>query len=241
VGEWEGVTGGPVPSGAWRMEDGSDLAGDDRGAHPYGVSHAAWAAMTATVSHLGCLRDSLFVQTDPAAFTARLHTHGQLTLVRGALENASRAVWLLEPDNREVRLLRRFQQEWAEVREMEKVRQEIGTPPVKSMDARFAELSVLAQHANMDPSVIKKTPDYTTIVRAAGGHIASGPAVAVVIWKACSSLAHGEVRGLFAYLSKEAVGESSPGVALAQVTGNVLLLDTGVRVAIGTMRAAFDL
>ncbi len=127
------------------------------------------------------------------------------------------------------------------MRDMEKVRQEIGTPPVKSMDARFAELSVLAQHADIDPSVIKKTPDYITIVRAAGGHIASGPAVAVVIWKACSSLAHGEVRGLLAYLPKEVVGESSPGVALAQVTGNVLLLDTGVRVAIGTMRAALDL
>jgi hypothetical protein len=240
VGEWEGLTGGPAPSGAWRLEDGSDLAGDDRGAHPYGVSHAAWAAITAAVSHLGCMRDSLFVQIGPTAFEARLHTHGQFTLVRGALENASRPVWLLEPDDRDVRLLRRLQQEWAEVRDMEKVRQETGTPPVKSMDARFAELSALAQRANIDPKVIKKTPDYTTIVRAAGAHVASGPTVAVVIWKACSSLAHGELRGQLAYSTREMQGESSPGVALARVTSNVLLLDTGVRVAIATIKAALD-
>jgi hypothetical protein len=83
VGEWEGLTGGPAPSGTWHPGDDSDLAGDDRAAHPYEVSHAAWAAITAAVSHLGCLRDSLFVQTGPAAFEARLHTYGQFTLVRG--------------------------------------------------------------------------------------------------------------------------------------------------------------
>ncbi len=233
VGEWEGLTGGPAPSGAWRPEDDSDLAGDDRDAHPYAVSHAAWAAITAAVSHLACLRDSLFVKTGPAAFEARLHTHGQFTLVRGAVENASRAVWLLERDDREVRLLRRLQQEWAEVRDMEKVRQEIGAPLVKSMDVRFAELSALAQRVNVDPSGIKKTPDYTTIVRAAGRHVASGPVVAVVSWKACSSLAHGKVRGPLAYLTREVLGESSPGVALARVTSNVLLLDAGARVLSG--------
>lgn len=30
VGEWEGLTGGPAPSGVWRPEDDSDLAGDDK-------------------------------------------------------------------------------------------------------------------------------------------------------------------------------------------------------------------
>jgi len=241
VGEWEGLTGGPAPSGAWRPGEGSDLAGDDTSTHPYGVSHAAWAAILAAVSHLGCLRDSLFVRTGPDAFEARLHTHGQFALVRGALEDASRAVWLLEPDDREVRLLRRLQQEWAEVRDMEKVRQETGSPLVKSMDVRFAELSALAQRANFDPKVIKKTPDYTTIVRAAGRHVTSGPAMAVVIWKACSAIAHGELRGMLAYLTREVLGESSPGVALARVTSNILLLDVGVRAAIETTKAGFDL
>jgi hypothetical protein len=241
VAEWEKLTGGPGPSGAWHLEEDSDLAIDDRGTHPHGVSHAVWAAITAAVSHLGCLRDSLFVQTGPAEYMARLHTHGQFTLVRGSVETASRAVWLLEPDDREVRLQRRLQQEWAEVRNMEKVRQEIGTPPVKSMDVRFAELCALAQRASVDPNVIKKTPDYTAIVRAAGRHVAYGPSTTVVIWKACSSLAHGEVRGQLAYLTRDVLTESSPGVALARITSNILLLDAGARAATAMTRTALDI
>jgi hypothetical protein len=100
--------------------------------------------------------------------------------------------------------------------------------------------SALARRANIDPKVIKKTPDYTSIVRAASGQVASGPAVVVVIWKACSSLAHGEVRGQLVYLTRDVLGESSPGVALTRVTSNVLLLDAGVGLAIGTTKAALS-
>ncbi len=90
VGEWEGLTGGPACPARGALES-SDLAGGDTSMHPYGVSHAAWATTLAAVSHLGCLPDSLFVKTSPGAFEARLHTHGQFTLVRRALEDASRA------------------------------------------------------------------------------------------------------------------------------------------------------
>ena len=175
-----------------------------------------------------------------AAFTARLHTHGQFTLVRGALENASHAVWLLEPDDRQRRLLRRLQQESAETRQLEEVRREMGQPAKTKAD-RFAQLAPLAQRVGVDPAAIKKAPDYTTIVRAAGRHSAFGPARTVVIWKACSSLAHGEVRGQLAYLTKEILGEPSPGVAQARVTANVLLLTAGVHAAVGMTKTAFDL
>ena len=82
------------------------------------VSSAARTAISATVSHAGCLRDSLFLWTGPERVTARLHTYGQLTLVRGALENASRAAWLLAPDDRATRVLRRLisRTEWQPAR-----------------------------------------------------------------------------------------------------------------------------
>lgn len=53
------------PSGAWRVEAGSDFAGDDVAIHPYPVSSAARTAISAAVSHAGCLRDSLFLWTGP--------------------------------------------------------------------------------------------------------------------------------------------------------------------------------
>ena len=167
VAEWEALTGGLVPSGAWNLEDGSDLAGDDRSTYPHELSLASWTAISAAVSHLGCLRDSLFVGANPGHVTARLHTYGQFTLVRGALENASRAVWLLESDDREVRLLRLLQQERQEARDMDKVREEAELPSGKRVEARFAELAALARRANVDPNAIKQKADYTTIVRAA--------------------------------------------------------------------------
>jgi len=80
----------------------------NRAAHPYQVSHAAWAAMVTAANHLQCLRESLVVQKDPTNLQMRLHTHGQCTLIRGALENASSAVWLLESDDRQQRILRRL-------------------------------------------------------------------------------------------------------------------------------------
>jgi hypothetical protein len=46
---------------------------------------------------------------------------------------------------------------------------------------------------------------------------------------------------MVAYLARETLGESSPGMALARVTSNVQLLDAGVRAAIGTTTAALDL
>jgi len=62
-----------------------------------------------------------------------------------------------------------------------------------------------------------------------------------VIWKACSSLAHGDYRGQFAYLTKEILSEASPGVAHVKVSGNILLLTTGVHASVGMTRIAFDL
>jgi len=236
VAQWESWIGSPQAA----PQDGSDLAADDVSLHPYQVSHAAWAAITAAVSHLGVLRDSLFTQPSPSEVRARVSPHGQAALVRCALETASRAVWLLEPDDRQVRLVRRLQQEWDESREIEEVRRMI-SGSAKSKAERFERLSPLAQQAGVDPAAIKKGAEYTTIVRAAGQHLNIDPAVTVVIWKACSSLAHGDYRGQFAYLTKEVLSEASPGVAQVQVSGNILLLTTGAHVAVGMTKTAFDL
>jgi hypothetical protein len=119
---------------------GSDLDLDDKAAHPCQVSHAAWAAMVAAVNHLRCLQESLVVQEDQTDLKMRLHTHGQCTLIRGALENASSAVWLLESDDRQQRILRRLQQ--AEMADLDKCG--AGQPAPRSQALRLGELADLA-------------------------------------------------------------------------------------------------
>ncbi len=65
--------------------------------------------------------------------------------------------------------------------------------------------------------------------------------LAFVIWKACSSIVHGELRGMIAYLKHRPVGATAAGMQLHQVEGNVDLVVTGGLVAIATTRRAFEL
>jgi hypothetical protein len=51
---------------AWRSRPAPVPSASELAAQ-YGVNHAAWAAMSAAASHLGCLRDSLFVLLMTAA------------------------------------------------------------------------------------------------------------------------------------------------------------------------------
>jgi len=238
VARWEQVVG--EPSGQWQVLAGSDLAGDDAAAHPHQVSAAAWAAISAAVSHAGCLRDSLFVWEGPERVTARLHVYGQLALVRGALENACRAVWLLAPPDRAERVLRRLQQEYAEARNLRGMREIIGSPPGWTMQIKLAELTALAQGVGADAARIKNGDTYQDIVEIGGAHAPSAPHGPVVIWKACSAIAHGDLRGT-AYLANEAVGEAAPGIVLNRVTANVQLTVAGTMTALATTTNALDL
>jgi hypothetical protein len=238
VARWEQVV--EEPDGPWRVQAGSDLAGDDAASHPYQVSGAARTAITAAVSHAGCPRDALFLWTGPDRVTARLHSYGQLALVRGALENASRAVWLLAPDDRATRVLRRLQQEYVEAWELRGTLEIIGSPPSWTMVSRLQELAVLALAAGADPGLIKSGFGYREIVRVAGAQVAPALQVAEVIWKACSAIAHGDMRGTATYLSGETIGQAAPGVAVNQISANVLLTVTGAIAALATTRAALD-
>ena len=241
VSRWETkVTGSRA--GAWQAIPGSELETDDKLAHPFTVSLAPWSAVTAAVSHLGALRDSLFQATGPAKVHAQIHTHGQLTLVRGALENASLAFWLLEDDQSVERIVRRIQEDWEEVRQLEVVRNEVGAPSEKTMADREREMTDLLVKVGGDPSRLKKRPGYGEIVKLAGASQPVGASTAFVVWKACSSIAHGEVRGLIAYLKNTTVGSSvPPGMQLNQVTGNIALMSIGCMIAISGTREALSL
>lgn len=241
VTRWEATVTGDR-AGSWQTAPGSELEIDDKLAQPFGVSLAPWSAITAAISHLGVLRDSLFQVTGPAKVHAQVHTHGQLTLIRGSLENASLTFWLLEDDRSVERIVRRIQEDWEEIRQLEVVRSETGTPSEKTMADREKEMTDLLRKVGGDPARLKKRPGYGEIVKLAGAMQPTGSTTAFVLWKACSSIAHGEVRGLIAYLKNTTVGSSiPPGMELNQITGNIALLTMGCMIAIGTTREALRL
>jgi hypothetical protein len=147
------------------------------------------------------------------------------------------AVWLMDSDRTE-RILRRLQQEWAEVRQLEEVREILGSPKPRTEDDRLKELQDLAAKAEADIAKIKNRPGYGAMVKSAGERVTTGPKLAHFVWKACSAIAHGEMRAMFAYLTVTPVAEAMPGVHVGQLTGNVQLLSTGGQVAIETTKVA---
>jgi hypothetical protein len=240
VREWEALTLSP----AWAQQpvSGSELAEDDRRTGQFQMSGPARTAIMAAIDNLACLRDCLFRWTAPDQVESRIQIYGPFALVRGGLENASRAVWMLEPDDRDERILRRLRLDWDEWSELEKVRKAMGAPPTRTSDEHFRKLTAVIQSTAFDPGAIKSLDaTYTTIVKAAGQHLDTGSSRQLVIWKGCSAIAHGDYRGTLAYLAGDMLAEVSPGFGLNPVTANVPLLTAGALDAIKTVKVALRL
>ncbi len=97
-------------------------------------------------------------------------------------------------------------------RQLDTVRAEVGQPSGKTMADRRSEMTDVLTRAGCDPAQLKDRPGYGEIVKLAGAHQPTGAQSAFVVWKMCSSLAHGELRGLLAYLPKTTLGSPSPGM-----------------------------
>jgi hypothetical protein len=250
AGSWSCWSAGS-PGRTWRairpthgkVQAGSALAGDDARTNPYQVSHAAWHALTVAVDHLHCLRNSLVADLDGDHLSVRIHTHGQSSLVRGAIENGARAVWLLGPSTRLIRVKRRLALEAMEMRHSYRLRELAGAPARRTKDQREKQLRDLAVTAGVPDSEVKqalKSPQYSDIVREAGDLTVLGAELADIIWTGCSSLAHGELSGTFALLDKEILARDK-GVAYARVTGSISGLYWRVAGAVGMIEHGFNL
>jgi hypothetical protein len=109
------------------------------------------------------------------------------------------------------------------------------------MSMRLDELVVLARSAGADAAKIRRGPGYREIVKTNGAQVPSAPWAAVVIWKACSAIAHGDMRGMAAYLTTETIGHAAPGILLNRATANIQLTVTGTMAALATTGTALDL
>lgn len=167
-----------------RPSSRSSLRGDDDKSYPYALSHAVWDALDHAVDHLTCLQALL---RDAKV----IHRFAPFALVRGALENACAAVWLLEPRRRQDRLARRLRLAITDVRNSEQAKQLTGQLGTRTEQERINEIHAIAARAGIDEAVLKGKVSYTEIVRAVD---ASGPANSLieVSWKVCSGFTHGD-------------------------------------------------
>jgi hypothetical protein len=228
-----------VDPNAAAVDPGSALDGDDRRAYPHQLSHAAWHALTISVDHLHCLHSAVVGCQEHSPSSALLHIYAPFTLLRAGLENAATAVWLLSPAQRKERILRRLRLAAVNVWHSDAVGNLIGSPLKRTRNERLDELRRIARACGISEINAVKKPGHEEVVRAAGVATILEGDLAVVLWKGCSGLAHGDIWATLSMLDREVRQHpAASNVLNARVTapiaglltvvqGTVLMVDRG--------------
>ncbi|WP_328384365.1 hypothetical protein OHQ88_33420 (plasmid) [Micromonospora zamorensis] len=192
----------------------SALAGDDRRVSPHQTSHAAWIALSHAVDHLHAHRTVL-------RDAAMIHMYAHYSLLRGAFENASTAVWLLGPSGRRERLTRRLRYAAADIRNGERVREMMAAPARRPAADRLDDLRAIASRWGLDENLATKGVSTTEVVRAAGEHDVIGQTVAQLVWNLCSGTAHGDFWSMVALSDRVELPGAPAGIAHVRISANV--------------------
>jgi hypothetical protein len=164
---------------------GSPLRGDDERTRPYQLSHAAWHSLSHAVDHLNCLHALL-------RDAHMIHMFAPYSLVRSALENASVAVWMLQPASRPGRVARRLRFAMVDIRNSEEAKRLTGTVGPRSEPDRIDEVRDIARRAGVKETEAVRRVGYKEIVNAAGSTLSPGTSEILLIWKVCSGMTHGD-------------------------------------------------
>ena len=214
---------------AWRVEDHSSLAADDQRIHPYELSHAVRHSLVVAIDHLRGLRQQMVTGPVPQERRKRRRMHVQLglapyaplTMARGAIENAAKAVWMISPPGRLDRVKRRIGVRAGELDNAHQLHKTIGVDPKIPLEQRRQELLDLLTQAGVPEheatEFVKKPPKHRRIVREAGESTPLGRDL-VILWSMCSAVAHGELTATLGLLEREVIRREN-GVVLARVTG----------------------
>lgn len=205
----------------------SSLAGDDKKADPFQVSHAVASAMRVAVDHADALRRLMegCGTCNPGRMNFGLNSY--YSLLRGAMENAARAAWLLAPEGRPERILRRLRLQADNVRNSDKLAQAMDTTMSKPREVRLDRVREIAVRAGLDAQHAVERLSNVDIVRAAGAYVGGDDAArhTEVLWRACSGAAHGDVWAGLSMHDKNVV-DRDDNVATVQMTASTHLLVT---------------
>ena len=178
----DSLSGAERAIGLGPAHDRSQLAEDDQGLAGYYLSHAAQRSIGSAADHaltLHCVIESGVIPV-----------FGPWTLVRGILERAATAVWLLAP-RQQVRRREHALRYWHDnAEERKKWASDSGAPPATNDVG--AKLRAFAEELGIRPQAVNAGLNWTDVLRSAGDDTPgqSGNA-AVARWRECSAFAHG--------------------------------------------------
>ncbi|MFD1045335.1 hypothetical protein ACFQ1S_06920, partial [Kibdelosporangium lantanae] len=176
--------------------------------------HALHQADGLAVDHVDALR--ALVQD-----AKQVHARAPFTLLRATLENAAAAVWLLAPNDRAERLLRRLRLQWADALDQVNVQNLRNMTALLTKDEWKAELRQAAVDAGLNPAqVIQVTAGkitYRSIVETAGEALAKLTGKdALLCWMISSGIAHAQSWAVLSVLKRVETPGASPDVVTVE-------------------------
>lgn len=228
----------------WRFpEPGSPLFADDQRMPKFEPSSLARLGLIGAVDHLFSIAALLRGDVLPA--------RAIFTLARGALENASVAVWLLSPNTRAERLKRAILWHAMNIKFREKAL-DLATDDPQHAAARQAEVQKqratlldFADKAGLGPAdkngISNPRVSYEGIVKAASHAVPMNIGSAELVWNMCSGMSHGQEWAVHNMSdSLELPGSDEHFVHLSLTVKDDSLL-AAVWVAVQMCQHAFDL
>lgn len=201
--------GGPPP--------GSPLHADDARTHPYQLSHAVWLALSHAVDHLNCLRTLLRdVQV--------IHMFAPYSLVRAALENASAAVWMLQPPSRASRVCRRLRLAVANISNGDAAKQLAGLKGGRPRNEQMDTVREVARRAGVSETEAVQRVRYQDVVAGAASALGQDTVVIPFAWRLCSGIAHGDLWTTVSAAERTELPGAPAGIGSFRVSANVQTL-----------------
>ncbi len=158
IRQWQKLTEQLPPA----VEAQSALAEDAANSPVYDVGHAAWAGFAQAVDHLHAVQ-ALITEAK------MLHTYAPFSLIRGAMDNAALAVWLLAPESPDERLTRRLHLAYEDMRQSHDAYSLLGPSAPASrrpIEVRKQEVIDLAKSLRLDAGAVGgRWTGYEKIVR----------------------------------------------------------------------------
>ncbi|NRQ51564.1 hypothetical protein [Aeromicrobium stalagmiti] len=192
---------------AWKFAPGSKLAGDNKRTKPFQTSHACRAVIHAAVDHQHAVGALVM---DAHA----LHTYAGATLVRAAIESASFAIWMLEPESKEERALRTFK--WSAKDYADELRFEATSmgKPTNIKAAVVERFGPAVERAGLSIVEVVKGVQSTEAVRAADAYaVRTGEVMRPMLyWQLASGFAHGRRWSTLAFAERQERDTDDPDV-----------------------------
>lgn len=214
---------------------GSRHAFDDHASHPFLVSAAAHHALTHALDHFRTLR-AVMVKASELPLAAGF------TLLRGTVENAATAVWLLQPADQPTRVLRRLQLAQTDLADTAKL-EALGFKRTGPTGPEYRDkIRAIGAAAGVDMIRLDGAPPgQARMVREAAAATSRAPEQVEATWRLCSGFSHGRSWSTATALAREDVAEVAPGVWDVEMRAPLGAVTAVTQTAVDVLDAALRL